>query len=357
MLTPTAPRSITASTARCTSAGVVAAAGLEVDGDGHVDRASVIASASGQHLVEREQLGVPHAVIEGDAEARRADGRGAGGGEDDAPTWHPTRWRAGAGGRRRGARGTGSRVRVGRAFGHAVEHKTSSAACQSRWPCATVPTMTAAPREPTGRRTQAERRTATRTKLLDAAVECLIDRGYAATSVVDVQQRAGVSRGALQHYWPSRAALVVDAVKALFDSMAARLRADMAAHAARVADADPAAAHPVGDRAAVVELRQLALPRRARAVGRRPPRRRAAAARRRPRPPAGHRDRRSCAATCSDRTWPPIPRFAEAIGLLTQCMRGAALVVDLHPKRRPQLVPEWHRQTCLALEVAVDPVA
>src|SRR3954453_10429544 len=99
--------------------------------------------------------------------------------------------------------------------------------------------MTTAPGEPTVRRTQAQRREATQTKLLDAAVECLTERGYAATSVVDVQQRAGVSRGALQHYWPSRAALVVDAVKALFDSMAARLRADMADRAA-IADARPA---------------------------------------------------------------------------------------------------------------------
>src|SRR5262245_30548426 len=92
----------------------------------------------------------------------------------------------------------------------------------------------------TGRRTQAERRAATQRKLLEAAVECLIDRGYAATSVVDVQQRAGVSRGALQHYWPSRAALMVDAVKALFDSMAAQLRGDMAARAIGGGEAAPA---------------------------------------------------------------------------------------------------------------------
>src|SRR5690349_17893437 len=96
------------------------------------------------------------------------------------------------------------------------------------------------PTTPPPRRTQAERRAVTQAKLLDAAVACLTDRGYAATSVVDVQQRAGVSRGALQHYWPSRAALVVDAVKALFDSMAARLRADMAAQADAIVDTDPA---------------------------------------------------------------------------------------------------------------------
>ena len=50
------------------------------------------------------------------------------------------------------------------------------------------------------------------------------------------------------------------------------------------------------------------------------------------------------------------PHFADAVRLLTQCMRGAALVVDLHPTSRPQLVPEWHRQTCLALGVSADPM-
>src|SRR5689334_22307751 len=97
------------------------------------------------------------------------------------------------------------------------------------WHSAGMTTRPVPPTAPPARRTQAERRAATRALLLRAAVECLIERGYAATSVVDVQQRAGVSRGALQHYWPSRAALVVDAVKELFDAMATTLRADMAA--------------------------------------------------------------------------------------------------------------------------------
>ena len=108
-----------------------------------------------------------------------------------------------------GLSGTAGRVRVAWTFGHGLEHKTSSAACQSVGgvpPFSTMTTMTTmlgAP--PTVRRTQAERRETTRTKLLDAAVECLTERGYAATSVVDVQQRAGVSRGAAERATGHRA--------------------------------------------------------------------------------------------------------------------------------------------------------
>jgi hypothetical protein len=40
--------------------------------------------------------------------------------------------------------------------------------------------------------------------------------------------------------------------------------------------------------------------------------------------------------------------------MLTHGMRGAALVADLHPKRRPRLIPELHHQTCLALDVATE---
>jgi hypothetical protein len=62
------------------------------------------------------------------------------------------------------------------------------------------------------------------------------------------------------------------------------------------------------------------------------------------------------AQLCRDMFGPDLAshsQFAATVGLLTQCMRGAALVADLHPKRRPQVVPEWHRQTCLALGVAI----
>lgn len=50
-------------------------------------------------------------------------------------------------------------------------------------------------------------REATRTLILEAAVSSLLEKGYAATSTVAVQHRAGVSRGALLHHFPSRALL------------------------------------------------------------------------------------------------------------------------------------------------------
>jgi AcrR family transcriptional regulator len=72
----------------------------------------------------------------------------------------------------------------------------------------------AAPAE--ARRVQ-ERSIATRAALLDAAIECLIDRGYAATTTIETARRAGVSRGAQLHHFPTKAQLLATAVEHLFD--------------------------------------------------------------------------------------------------------------------------------------------
>src|SRR5687767_2258130 len=48
-----------------------------------------------------------------------------------------------------------------------------------------------------------------RKALLDAAVGSLIERGFANTTTIEVQRRAGVSRGALLHHFPSKAELLV----------------------------------------------------------------------------------------------------------------------------------------------------
>jgi AcrR family transcriptional regulator len=66
------------------------------------------------------------------------------------------------------------------------------------------------------RRTQAERSAVTQTRLLDAALDCLIERGYGGTTTTLVAERAGVSRGAQLHHYPARAALVAAAVEHLF---------------------------------------------------------------------------------------------------------------------------------------------
>src|SRR5580698_6045910 len=67
-------------------------------------------------------------------------------------------------------------------------------------------------------RTQQQRRDETRRALLDAAVESLIEVGFARTTTLEVQRRAEVSRGALLHHFPSKAELLVAAVIELFTS-------------------------------------------------------------------------------------------------------------------------------------------
>jgi AcrR family transcriptional regulator len=52
-------------------------------------------------------------------------------------------------------------------------------------------------------------------RLLDATVSALYDKGYGGTTTLEVQQRAGVSRGALLHHYASRADLMVAAVEHL----------------------------------------------------------------------------------------------------------------------------------------------
>lgn len=64
----------------------------------------------------------------------------------------------------------------------------------------------------TVREPQQERSKQTRRRLLEAAVECLIELGWARTTVVVVAERAGVSRGAAQHHFPTREDLVNAAV-------------------------------------------------------------------------------------------------------------------------------------------------
>lgn len=64
-------------------------------------------------------------------------------------------------------------------------------------------------------RTQAERRARTRTALLDATIDCLVEIGYARTSVQEICARAGVSKGAVQHHFSAKAELMAAAVEHL----------------------------------------------------------------------------------------------------------------------------------------------
>lgn len=64
-------------------------------------------------------------------------------------------------------------------------------------------------------RPQAERSAVMRRRLLDATVAALHELGYRRTTTREVQQRAGVSRGALLHHFGSRSELIVAAMEHL----------------------------------------------------------------------------------------------------------------------------------------------
>lgn len=66
------------------------------------------------------------------------------------------------------------------------------------------------------RRTNAARSASTRSALIEAATELLIERGWAATTAVAVCERAGLTRGALVHHYPSLSALLADALESLY---------------------------------------------------------------------------------------------------------------------------------------------
>ncbi len=55
----------------------------------------------------------------------------------------------------------------------------------------------------------------TRERILAAAVACLAEDGYAATTTSRIQERSGVSRGSLLHQFPSRDDLLIAAVQHL----------------------------------------------------------------------------------------------------------------------------------------------
>jgi AcrR family transcriptional regulator len=87
------------------------------------------------------------------------------------------------------------------------------------------PVSIAAPEPLSVRVPQEERTRAMRQRLLDATVECLVECGWRGTSTTLVSQRAGVSRGAQLHHFPTKDALVLAAVEHLSEVRAAELKA------------------------------------------------------------------------------------------------------------------------------------
>lgn len=70
---------------------------------------------------------------------------------------------------------------------------------------------------------QEERTRAMRARLLEATVELLVERGWSGTSTTLVSRRAGVSRGAQLHHFPTKNDLVLAAVEHLSEVRGAEL--------------------------------------------------------------------------------------------------------------------------------------
>ncbi|HEU4568136.1 MAG TPA: TetR/AcrR family transcriptional regulator [Marmoricola sp.] len=72
---------------------------------------------------------------------------------------------------------------------------------------------------------QEERTRAMRQRLMEATVDCLVEHGWSGTSTTLVSRRAGVSRGAQLHHFPTKQDLVFAAVQHLTDARGAELAA------------------------------------------------------------------------------------------------------------------------------------
>lgn len=69
---------------------------------------------------------------------------------------------------------------------------------------------------------QAQKSAATRDQILSAAVRCIVDLGYSQTTTMKIAERAGLSRGATLHHFPSKLDIIRAAVDYLHER---RLRA------------------------------------------------------------------------------------------------------------------------------------
>ena len=65
----------------------------------------------------------------------------------------------------------------------------------------------------------------TRRRLLETTVRCLAGHGFQVSTVAFIAAETGISRGAVQHHFPTREALIIAALEHMFTQRAARLDA------------------------------------------------------------------------------------------------------------------------------------
>ena len=190
----------------------------------------------------------------------------------------------------------------------------------------------ASPRVP-----QEERTRAMRQRLLEATVECLVEHGWSGTSTTLVSQRAGVSRGAQLHHFPTKTDLVVAAVEHLSEVRGEELREAASRLPSRQAP------HPrcTGDVRRPLHL--AGVHGSSRALGRRAHRRAAARRRRTPRAarrPRGRSHRGGRAGVDESQ-----PRVREMVQATLDLVRGLGLANTItdDTARRRRILNAWAR--------------
>lgn len=78
------------------------------------------------------------------------------------------------------------------------------------------------------RTSQSRKANATRYRILEAAVDCLVENGYAATSITTIAGRARVSRGAMQFHFPTKRSAMEAVIGHLLQRRTHIYRADLA---------------------------------------------------------------------------------------------------------------------------------
>ncbi|WP_175497269.1 TetR/AcrR family transcriptional regulator [Marinobacter pelagius] len=71
-------------------------------------------------------------------------------------------------------------------------------------------------KQPSPRRTQEQRREATRKQILAAAISLLREKGYAGFRISEVAEKAQVSRGAQTHHFPTKDSLLLAALEQVY---------------------------------------------------------------------------------------------------------------------------------------------
>ncbi|HSN70917.1 MAG TPA: TetR/AcrR family transcriptional regulator, partial [Steroidobacteraceae bacterium] len=62
---------------------------------------------------------------------------------------------------------------------------------------------------------QAQKSASTRNQIIEAAIKCFVDLGYSRTTTTAIAEKAGLSRGAMLHHFPSKIDIVRAAVEYL----------------------------------------------------------------------------------------------------------------------------------------------